>query len=112
MENNSMLYSFFYDDGTCDFVKVSKELYSLILDKDLEDVFIETYEEGRGKAMCDMLYGLGISKTGVLENIKIWPNQSQEIAKEAIEKNLANITIVGNDDEFEDEDDEETILYN
>lgn len=98
------VYSFANRDGSFDFIRVTNELHDLLELHNLEDNFVEAYQERNLPGTIQLLIELGLSKTSVVKNVQLFPNCPRHIAKKMIaELNIASTGEPEND---------ENILYN
>ena len=106
-ENNGIIYTFNNDDGTYDFVKITKDLHKVLVDKNSEEIFVDAYSEYKFMGAIEILHRIGLSKISVISNVQIFSNLNKETSIRFLKQLDPNIDV---HHEFYEQNTE--ILYN
>lgn len=89
-----MLYSFFKEDGRCDFIQITDELDEFLTEKDLSQELAESYLEGSVLGIMMFLTDdLGFAKSTVMENVNVLPDVPKELASKILKIDEDSSTI-------------------
>lgn len=104
---DGMIYTFDNENGTYDFVKISHDLHKLLVKKNSEEIFVDSYAENKFMGAVEILHQIGLSRISVLSNLQIFSNLNKETSIKFLKQIDPNIDI---EDRFHEHDTE--VLYN